>query len=128
MKEIIYKIDSEIISIGAIEPRIDSNFNSNKADLDKFRNDFSVELNEPIFQKAFETSKLSNLSPEQRSIYDENLIQYWGMKSALETAVEEREIEIAKNAILENADNKFIAKITGLTVEEVEKLRAEMNK
>jgi predicted transposase/invertase (TIGR01784 family) len=85
-------------------------------------------INEPIFQKAFETSKLSNLSPEQRSIYDENLIQYWGMKSALETAVEEREIEIAKNAILENADNKFIAKITGLTVEEVEKLRAEMNK
>lgn len=85
-------------------------------------------LNEPIFHKAFETSKLSNLSPEQRSIYDENLVQYWGLKSALETAVEDREIEIAKNAILEGANNKFIAKITGLTVEEVEKLRAKMNK
>jgi hypothetical protein len=41
------------------------------------------------------------------------------MKSALETAtvetaVEERKIEIAKNAILEGANNDFIAKITGL--------------
>ncbi len=85
-------------------------------------------LNEPIFQKAFETSKLSNLSPAQRSIYDENLIQYWGMKSALETAVEENKIGITKNAILEGANNKFIAKITGLTVEEVEKIRSAMNK
>lgn len=40
----VCKVDSEIISIGAIKPRTDSDFNSNKADLDKFRNDFSVEL------------------------------------------------------------------------------------
>jgi DNA-binding NarL/FixJ family response regulator len=85
-------------------------------------------LNEPIFQKAFETSKIANLTPEQRNLYDENLIQYWGMKSAVDTAVEEREVAIAKNAILEGANNKFIAKITGLTVEEVEKLRTNIKK
>jgi hypothetical protein len=27
--------------------------------------------------------------PEQRAIYDENLMQYWGFKSAINTAVEE---------------------------------------
>lgn len=84
-------------------------------------------LNEPIFQKAFETSKLSNLTEEQRSMYDENLIQYWGMKSAMETAVEEAitesKIEVAKNAISEGLTNELIAKLTNLTVEQVEKLR-----
>jgi predicted transposase/invertase (TIGR01784 family) len=85
-------------------------------------------LNEPIFQKAFETSKLSNLTTEQRRIYDENLIQYWGMKSALETAVEEREIEIAKTAIRKGLDNDFVAELTGLTAQQIETLRGELKK
>ncbi len=85
-------------------------------------------LNEPIFQKAFETAKLSNLTTEQRGIYDENLIQYWGMKSALETAVEEREIEIAKRMILAGSENIFIHQMTDLTVEQIEKLRAALRK
>ena len=85
-------------------------------------------LNEPIFQKAFGTAELASLSAEQRAIYEENLIQYWGMKSALETAVEENKIEIAKNAILEGATDNFIAKITGFSVEQVERLRNETEK
>lgn len=85
-------------------------------------------LNEPIFQKAFGATELARLNSEQRAIYEENLIQYWGMKSALETAVEENKIEIARNAILEGASNMFIAKITGLTIEQVEKLRKEIDK
>ena len=82
-------------------------------------------LNEPIFQKAFGTAELARLSAEQRAIYEENLIQYWGMKSALETAVEEREIEIAKNLITLGSDSSFISKATGLTLEQVEKIRLE---
>jgi hypothetical protein len=50
------------------------------------------------------------------------------MKSALETAVEENKIEIAKNAILEGATDNFIAKITGFSVEQVERLRNETEK
>jgi predicted transposase/invertase (TIGR01784 family) len=84
-------------------------------------------LNEPIFQKAFETSKIANLTPEQRNLYDENLIQYWGMKSAVDTAVEEaveeNKVAIAKNAIDKGLDNQLIAELTGLTVEQIEKLR-----
>jgi hypothetical protein len=74
-------------------------------------------LNEPIFQKAFDTAELANLSLEQRAIYEENLIQYWGMKSAIDTAVEEREVEIVRNLISLGSDNDFIVKATGLTVE-----------
>jgi ribosomal protein L10 len=37
-----------------------------------------------------------------------------------------KKIEIAKNAILEGADNIFIAKIMGLTVEQIEKLSTEL--
>jgi predicted transposase/invertase (TIGR01784 family) len=85
-------------------------------------------LNEPIFQKAFSIAELARLSTEQRAIYEENLIQYWGMKSALETAVEEREIEIAKNFISFGLDNATIAKGTGLTTEQIEKLRTELEK
>ncbi|NJO00413.1 MAG: PD-(D/E)XK nuclease family transposase [Bacteroidia bacterium] len=88
-------------------------------------------LNEPIFQKAFDTAELAGLTAEQRAVYEENLIQYWGMKSAIdtavETAVEEREIEIAKKLIKRNLTNEEIAEDTGLglTVEQIEQLRNE---
>jgi hypothetical protein len=85
-------------------------------------------LNEPIFQKAFGAAELAGLTTEQRAIYEENLIQYWGMKSALETAVEDRLIENATNGILKGYENNIIVDLTGLTVEQIEKLRAELKK
>ncbi len=50
------------------------------------------------------------------------------IETAVETAVEEREIEIAKNGILKGYGNKTISDLTGLTVEQIEKLRAELKK
>ena len=93
-------------------------------------------LNEPIFQKAFGTAELAGLTTEQRAIYEENLIQYWGIKSAIETAVEEavetaveeREIEIAKSLLATTLSNEEIAKHTGLRVEQIEQLRNETKK
>jgi predicted transposase/invertase (TIGR01784 family) len=85
-------------------------------------------LNEPIFQKAFGTAELAGLSPAQRATYEENLIQYWGMKSALETAIEEREIEIAKTMLNDNEPTEKIAKYTGLTVEQIQRLRTKLKK
>ncbi len=99
--------------------------------LDSFENIPAI-LNEAIFQKAFDTAELANLSIEQRTLYEENLMNYWTLNSAfetaVETAVEEREIEIAKNAISEGLDNKLISKLTNLSVEQIEKLRSEMKK
>jgi predicted transposase/invertase (TIGR01784 family) len=85
-------------------------------------------LNEPIFQKAFGTAELAGLTAEERSLYEENLIQYWGIKSALETAVEENKVEIAAKLIKRNLTNEEIAEDTGLTVEQIEQLRKETKK
>jgi predicted transposase/invertase (TIGR01784 family) len=89
-------------------------------------------LNEPIFQKAFNTAELANLSPEQRNIYEENLIQYWGIKSALDTAVEEAtddlKIKIALKLFKRNLSDAEIAKDTGLSITQIEKLRANLHR
>jgi predicted transposase/invertase (TIGR01784 family) len=85
-------------------------------------------LNEPIFQKAFGTAELASLSAEQRDRYEQSLIQYRDLKSALETAVEEKQIEIARNLISLGSNNDFIAKATGLTLEQIEQLRNETKK
>lgn len=85
-------------------------------------------LNEPIFRKAFGTAELAGLSAEQRDKYEHSLIQYRDLKSALETAVEEREIEIARKAISKGFDNETIADLTDLTTEQIEQLRNETKK
>ncbi|NJO00590.1 MAG: PD-(D/E)XK nuclease family transposase [Bacteroidia bacterium] len=85
-------------------------------------------LHEPIFQKAFGTAELASLSAEQRDRYEQSLIQYRDLKSALETAVEDRLIENAINGILKGYNNEIIADLTGLSVEQIEKLRAEQKK
>jgi predicted transposase/invertase (TIGR01784 family) len=43
-------------------------------------------------------------------------------------AKDERSIEIAKNAILKQADDQFIADITGLTLEQIKEIRADLEK
>jgi predicted transposase/invertase (TIGR01784 family) len=85
-------------------------------------------LNEPIFQKAFGTAELASLSAEQRDRYEQSLIQYRDLKSALETAVEEKQIEIARNMLNDNEPIEKVAKYTGLTVEQIEQLRNETKK
>jgi predicted transposase/invertase (TIGR01784 family) len=85
-------------------------------------------LNEPIFQKAFGTAELASLSAEQRDRYEQSLIQYRDLKSALETAVEEKQIEIARNMLNDNEPIEKVAKYTGLTVEQIAELRNETKK
>ena len=74
--------------------------------------------------------------PEQRAIYDENLMQYWGFKSAINTAVEEavgaakeeERVEGAKKGILKGYSNDIIADITGLPLDQIAQLRIELGK
>nr|VFK20424.1 MAG: conserved hypothetical protein (putative transposase or invertase) [Candidatus Kentron sp. LFY] len=50
-------------------------------------------LDEPIFQKAFRTAELANLSHEQYTAYEENLLDYLGVKAAMVTARNEGKAE-----------------------------------
>lgn len=76
-------------------------------------------------------NKVKYINPytdEQRDKYDQSLIQYWDMKSVIETAIEEREIDIIKNAILKGLDNQMIADITNVQISLIEKLRKKLEK
>ncbi|MBQ4262802.1 MAG: hypothetical protein IJB83_00970, partial [Bacilli bacterium] len=46
-----------------------------------------------------------------------------GFKEGIVSGIEQRNIEIAKNMLNENTDISFISKITGLTIEEIEKIK-----
>lgn len=81
-------------------------------------------LNEPIFQKAFGAAELANLTEEQRRTYEETLLNYWGVKSAVDTAVEEKQIEIAKLMLAENEPDEKIMKYTGLSKAQITALRS----
>ncbi len=76
-------------------------------------------------EKAKEKLRYENLTEEDKKMYNrfqenrriENSVSY--------TAKQEGKIEIAKNAIKKMLDNELIADLTGLTVEQIEELRAE---
>ncbi len=73
-------------------------------------------------RKAIELISFENLTPEERT-------QAKNKEAARITTAKlqnAKVIEIAKNAIKKGADDEFIADITGLTTEEVQKLRDEM--
>ena len=73
--------------------------------------------------KAKEKMRYENLTDEDKKMYDrfqenrriENSVSY--------TAKQERNIEIAKNAIKKGFDSQTISELTGLTVEQIEQLR-----
>jgi predicted transposase/invertase (TIGR01784 family) len=95
-------------------------------------------LNEPIFQKAFKTAELANLSQEQYSAYEKNLLDYLGVRAAMVTAKEEGRAEgkaegiavgrtvgalsIAKNMKAAGMETQVIAQMTGLSSTQIEEL------
>ena len=84
-------------------------------------------LNEPIFQKAFNTAALANLTLEQRDRYEQSLIQYRDLKSVLDTAIEEAEdnlkVDIARKMLANNEPIDKIIAYTGLNVSQIDALR-----
>jgi hypothetical protein len=75
--------------------------------------------------KAKEKLRYENLSDEDKKMYDRFQENRRIENSVTYTAKQERNIEIAKNAIKKGSDNQFIADITGLTVAQIEQLRNE---
>jgi hypothetical protein len=74
-------------------------------------------------RKAVELISFENLTPEERT-------QAKNKEAARVTIakIENRtKFEVAKNAISEGASDEFIAKITELSIEQIQQLRAEMN-
>ena len=80
-------------------------------------------LKENIFLKLFKTAEIAKFSQKEYQYYEDSLKYYRDLNNSLDTAKEEKAIEIAKNLISNGVDIKIVAKSTGLSITEIEKLK-----
>ena len=88
----------------------------------------------PIFEKLFNIAEYTNLTQEEKKMYDSSLKYKWDNKNVLDYAVEEavketdikarkeERLTIARALKKEGLATDFIAKTTNLSIEEIEKL------
>jgi predicted transposase/invertase (TIGR01784 family) len=98
-------------------------------------------LKEEIFEKAFHVAEIANFTPEQLAQYEESLKNYRDLKGVVDTSYEEgkvegivegkaegrneRDIEIALKMKKMGEPLEKISLITGLSIEEINKLNPE---
>ena len=84
-----------------------------------------VILKEPIFEKAFKTAEVANMSPEQRDEYEQSRLSYLEVKEAVNTAEmdghKRARIEMAKAMKKAGETRDKIKKYTGLMDKEISK-------
>jgi len=80
-------------------------------------------LREKIFDKLFDTAEIARFTPDQVRSYEDSLKYYRDLKNSLDTAKEEGKIEVALEMIKAREPIEKIIKITGLSKEQIEKLR-----
>jgi len=90
-----------------------------------------VALKEKIFLKLFETAEIAKLNPNEYKQYEASVNAYrdvfnikktYHAKGKIEGKTEEK-IEIAKNGIKEGLSLDLIVKLTGLSLQEIQKLQ-----
>ncbi len=80
-----------------------------------------ININNAGIKRTSEIVGYENISPDE---WEQAKIEA-SKRKVIKLEREEEKEEIAKKAILKGLDNDFIAEITGLTIEQVEKLRNE---
>ncbi len=93
-------------------------------------NKIPVYLRKPIFEKLFNIAEYSNLTKEEKTMYDTSLKRKWDNKAVLDYAVNEaakeakqtEKMEIAREMKKDGISVEQIAKFTKLSIEEIEKL------
>jgi len=85
-----------------------------------------VYLRKLIFEKLFNIAEYTNLTKEERNMYDSSLKYKWDNKNVLDTAVNEAKLEEAREIAREMKKDGLpiaqISKFTKLSIEEIEKL------
>jgi len=93
-----------------------------------------VYLRKPIFEKLFSIAEYTNLTKEEKTMYDSNLKRRWDNKNVLDYAIKEgmekgmekgrheEALAIARELKKEGLTIEFIAKTTKLSIQEIEKL------
>ena len=95
------------------------------------------ELREGIFDKLFEVAEIAKFSPEEVQAYEDSLKSYRDLKNSLDTAfeegveqgieqgIEQRNAEIVKNSLQQGLSVDVVSAISGLSPEEVERIKNE---
>jgi predicted transposase/invertase (TIGR01784 family) len=83
-------------------------------------------LKEPIFEKAFKTAEVANMTAEQREEYEQSRLSYLEVKEAVNTAEmdgrKKEKYEIAKEMKESGEPKDKIKKYTGLSDEAIDRL------
>lgn len=85
-------------------------------------------LKERIFNKLFETAEIANFTSDQMRSYEDSLKYYRDLKNSLDTASEERAINIARKLLISHVEIEIIVSSTGLTKEQIEKIKLGLGK
>jgi predicted transposase/invertase (TIGR01784 family) len=88
--------------------------------------DIPAILNEPIFEKAFKTAEVANMTSEQRDEYEQSRLSYLEVREVANTAEmdgrKKEKSEIAKEMKAAGEPHEKIKKYTGLTDDEIDKI------
>lgn len=88
-----------------------------------------------IFEKVFEVAEIAKFSPDQIRSYEDSLKYYRDLKASLDTSYEEgmekgmekgkfeKSVEIAKELLYSGVDMDIIVNATGLSKQQIEKLK-----
>lgn len=83
-------------------------------------------LNEPVFQRAFETAEFSKLSVAEKEYYERSRLKRLEVRTLMNEAKIEGKIEVAQNLLKSNVDINVIVSSTGLSLEEIKKLKKNL--
>ena len=87
------------------------------------------ELRESIFERLFEVAEIAKFSKEEAEAYEDSLKSYRDLKNSLDTAfeegVEKEKKEVVKKSLKAGLSVQIITSITGLSLEEIEKIKKE---
>ena len=87
-------------------------------------------LKEAVFEKGFKVAEIAALNKKQHEAYEKSLLQYWDIKSAVDTAFDDGKIEgkieekyeTAAIMISEGFDLETISRLTKLPIEKITKI------
>lgn len=127
----------ELIKFVKTEAELDTDLNrwlyvlKNMSSMDKI----PVYLRKPIFEKLFNIAEYSNLTKEEKTMYDTSLKRKWDNKAVLDYAVNEavKDVELKKDfsfvkGLVEGTSfsDEKIADLASVSLEFVQKVRAEL--
>jgi len=100
-------------------------------------------LQERVFNKLFQAAEIANFSKEEKEAYEESLKHYRDIKNVVDSSKEEGRLEgieqgieqgkvkesdeNVKNGILKGYSDEIISDITGRNIEDIQRIREEMN-